>query len=103
MINFANIYALFGLITLPVIFFIMKYYPPKPRKVMFSSFFILKNIVKNDTAKTKFPLWLLIFRILLCFFIVLFFSKPFLTISDEKNKYKNFVIIADNGWSISSI
>ena len=22
--------------------------------------------------------------------------------SDQKNKYKNFVIIADNGWSISS-
>ena len=42
------------------------------------------------------------FRILLCFFIVLFFSKPFLIISDQKNKYKNFVIIADNGWSISS-
>ena len=102
MISFANIYALFGLITLPLIFFIMKFYPPKPKKIKFSSFFILKKIVKNDTAKTKFPLWLLVFRILLCFFIVLFFSKPFLKISDQKNKYKNFVIIADNGWSISS-
>ena len=47
-------------------------------------------------------MWLLIFRILLCFFIILFFSKPFLTINNEINKYKNFVIIADNGWSISS-
>ena len=102
MISFANIYALFGLISLPLIFFIMKFYPPRPRKIKFSSFFILKNIVKNNAAKTKFPLWLLIFRILLCFLIVLFFSKPFLIMSDQKNKYKNFVIIADNGGSISS-
>ena len=102
MINFVNIYALFGLLALPAIFFIMKFYPPNPERMEFSSFFILNNIIKKNTAKTKFPLWLLIFRILLCFFIILFFSKPFLTINTEINKYKNFVIIADNGWSISS-
>ena len=39
---------------------------------------------------------------LLCFLIILFFSKPFVTINTEINKYKNFIIIADNGWSISS-
>ena len=102
MINFSNVYALFGLITLPLILFIMKFYPPSPKKADFSSFFILKNIIKNNTAKTKFPLWLIIFRIILCFFIVLFFSKPFLIKSNQTEKYKNFVIIADNGWSIPS-
>ena len=102
MINFVNIYALFGLLALPAIFFIMKFYPPNPERMEFSSFFILNNIIKKNTAKTKFPLWLLIFRILLCFLIILFFSKPFLSINTEINKYENFVIIADNGWSISS-
>ena len=68
MINFSNVYALFGLITLPLILYIMKFYPPSPKKADFSSFYILRNIIKNNTAKTKFPLWLIIFRILLCFF-----------------------------------
>ena len=102
MINFSNIYALFGLISLPIIFFIMKLYPLNPRKTEFSSFFILSKISQKNTAKTKSPLWLLFFRILLCFFIILFFSKPFLTINNQIEKFKNYVIIADNGWSISS-
>ena len=34
--------------------------------------------------------------------IVLFFSDPFLTKGEEAADNKNYVIIADNGWSIAN-
>ena len=36
------------------------------------------------------------------FFYYSIFSKPFLTINNQVENLKNYVIIADNGWSISS-
>ena len=74
MINFSNIYALFGLISLPIIFFIMKLLRPlNPKKTEFSSFFILRKISQKILQKLNLHCGLLLFRILLCFFIVSIF------------------------------
>ncbi len=101
-INFGNIFPLLGLITLPIIFFIIRFYPPVPKEKEYSSFFLLKDIVRKNSSKAKFPLWLLIFRLLLCLLVILFFSDPYLTTAKQTGNYKNYTIIADNGWSISN-
>ena len=90
------------MITLPIIFFIIRFYPPVPKEKEYSSFFLLKDIVRKNSSKAKFPLWLLIFRLLLCFLVILFFSDPYLTTGKQTANYKNYTIIADNGWSISN-
>ena len=100
--NFGNIFPLLGLIILPIIFFIIRFYPPVPKEKEYSSFFLLKDIVRQNSSKTKFPLWLLIFRLLLCLLVILFFSDPYLTIGKQTGNYKNYTIIADNGWSIAN-
>ena len=101
-INFGNIFPLLGLIALPIIFFIIRFYPPVPKEKEYSSFFLLKDIVRKNSSKAKFPLWLLIFRLLLCLLVILFFSDPYLTTAKQTGNYKNYTIIADNGWSISN-
>ena len=101
-INFGNTFALIGLLSLPIIFFIVKLYPPTPREKKYSSFFLLKDILKTNNTKSKFPLWLLILRLLLCLLIIIFFSDPYLKKTSTTENYKNYVIIADNGWSITS-
>ena len=102
MISFGNIFAFSGLITLPIIFLLIKYYPPKPKKRVYSSFFLLKNIINRNTIKTNFPLWLLLFRLLICFLIILFFSDPYFKKDQQTENYENYIIISDNAWSKAS-
>ena len=73
-----------------------------PKEKEYSSFFLLKDIVRKNSSKAKFPLWLLIFRLLLCLLVILFFSDTYLTTTKQKGNYKNYTIIADNGWSIAN-
>ena len=101
-INFGNILALTSVISLPILFFILKFYPPSPKRANFSSLFLLKDIVVKNTAKSKYPIWLLIYRLLICLLVILFFSKPYITKDSDIENYKNYVIIADNGWSIAN-
>ena len=96
-------YALFGLLLTPFIWFIVKSFPPIPKSYNFSSFFLLEKINYDAPKSAKTPWWLVIFRIFFFILIVLFFSKPFLknksSISDEK--YENYLIVADIGWSMA--
>ena len=102
-IGFSNIYALFGLLLTPIIWVIVKSFPPIPKSYNFSSFFLLEKIDYDAPKNEKTPLWLVIFRIFFFILIVLFFSKPFLknnsSIADEK--YEKYLIVADIGWSMA--
>ncbi len=100
-INFTNYYAFIGLLAIPVIILVIKLFPPTPNKVYFSSLFLIQGIDHSSTKKFKTPLWLLLFRILFIFIIILFFSKPYLNYQKENqnSKYDDYVIIANMGWS----
>ena len=102
-IGFSNFYALFGLLLTPIIWVIVKSFPPVPKSYNFSSFFLLDKINYEAPKNQKTPLWLVIFRTFLFILIVLLFSKPFLknnsSIADEK--YEKYIIVADIGWSVA--
>ena len=102
-IGFSNVYALFGLLLTPVIWVIVKSFPPIPKSYDFSSFFLLDKINYNAPKNEKTPLWLVIFRIFFFILIVLFFSKPFLKNNSSvvDVKYEKYVIVADIGWSMA--
>ena len=102
-IGFSNYYALFGLILTPVIWIIVKSFPPVPKSYNFSSFFLLEKIDYNASKNKKTPLLLLVFRVFFFILIVLFFSKPFFknnnSVVTEKNE--KYLIVADIGWSMA--
>ena len=102
-IGFSNIYALFGLLLTPIIWIIVKSFPPKPKSYNFSSFFLLEKIDYDTPKNKKTPLWLVIFRIFFFILIVLFFSKPFLKNNNfvANEKYEKYLIVADIGWSMA--
>ncbi|OUU61753.1 MAG: hypothetical protein CBC22_06885 [Alphaproteobacteria bacterium TMED62] len=103
-IGFSNIYALFGLMIAPLIWIIVKSFPPIPKNYNFSSLYLLQNINYNSSKNDKTPLWLLIFRLFFFILIVLFFSKPHIKNSESLNtkKFDKYVIIADIGWSMAN-
>ena len=100
---FTNYYALLGLLALPLVFLIVKLFPPTPKKIFFSSFYLIDKIDKISVAKKKIPFWLLVYRLILIILIILFFCEPYLNISEKKSdeNVNNYIIVADIGWSIS--
>ena len=102
-INFINPSALLGFILVPVLFIILKSFPPKPSRITFSSLFIIKKIKIDNSKILKYPIWLLLFRILILALVIAFFSEPyFKNKSFTNNQYKNYIIFLDSGWSASS-
>ena len=61
-IGFSNYFALFGLVMIPIIWMIIKSFPPIPKSYSFSSLYLLEKIDYYSTKNNKAPLWLLIFR-----------------------------------------
>ena len=102
-IGFSNFYALFGLLLTPIIWVIVKSFPPVPKSYNFSSFFLLDKVDYQAPKNKKTPLWLVVFRIIFFILIVLFFSKPFLKNNSSVNddKYEKYLIVADIGWSMA--
>ncbi len=100
-LTFGNPLALWGLLSLPGIWLLLKIYPPVPQNIFFPAIRFLKNLDNKQETASKSPLWLLIFRILLVSILVLAFSNP---IYNEKPNYPNkgpLLLIIDNGWSAS--
>ncbi len=103
-ISFSNYYALFGLALTPIIWIIIKSFPPIPKSYNFSSLYLLEKIDYNSSKNNNTPLWLLIFRILFFILIVLFFSHPHVKNKDSLNtkEFTKYVIVADIGWSMAN-
>ena len=83
-IAFTNYYALLGLLALPLVFLIVKLFPPSPKKIFFSSFYLIDKINNISVIKKKIPFSLLVYRLILIGLIILFFCEPYLKVSEKK-------------------
>ncbi len=101
-ISFANPLALWAIGSLPLIYLVVKTFPPAPKSFNFSSLYLLKSISSDTITRSKCPIWLLIFRILLILVIIIYFSKPFINSSKLDNKIENYFVFLDAGWSTAS-
>ena len=100
-LSFGSPLALWGLLSIPGIWLLLKIYPPAPKKIYFPAISFLNNINNDEETAGNTPLWLLLFRILLVIILVLAFSQP---VYNAKPKFLNdgpLVLIIDNGWSSS--
>jgi len=100
-LTFGNPLALWGLLSLPGIWLLLKIYPPIPKNIFFPAIRFLKNIDNKQETASKSPLWLLIFRILLVSILVLAFSNPIYNAKPDFHNKGPLLLIIDNGWSSS--
>ena len=100
-LTFGNPLALWGLLSLPGIWLLLKIYPPIPKNIFFPAIRFLKNIDNKQETASKSPLWLLIFRILLVTILVLAFSNPIYNAKPDFHNKGPLLLIIDNGWSSS--
>ncbi len=102
-IAFAAPAVLFGLIALPVIWWLLRLTPPRPQIEVFPPFRILARLIKREETPHKSPWWLTLLRLVLAAFVILALAEPLLNPRERALLSDGpLAIVIDNGWASAS-
>lgn len=98
---FLNPMLLGALAALPIIYWLLRTVPPRPRRIAFPATRILVGLDNLDKTPAKTPWWLTLIRMLAAALVILALAEPVLNPNrDAALKGTGpVVIVVDNGWS----
>ena len=98
---FLNPWLLAGLLSLPVIYWLLRTVPPRPRQVNFPATRILVGLRNRERTPSKTPWWLMLIRLLAAALVILALAEPVLNPSREAALRGSgpVVIVVDNTWA----
>ncbi|MGZ5918528.1 MAG: DUF4159 domain-containing protein [Hyphomicrobium sp.] len=98
---FLNPWLLGALATLPIIYWLLRTVPPRPRQVTFPPTRILVGLENQEKTPAKSPWWLTLIRLLAATFLILALAEPVLNPSREAalDGKGPVAILVDNGWA----
>ncbi|CAN7407846.1 DUF4159 domain-containing protein [Neorhizobium sp. LjRoot104] len=100
---FANPAILFGLIALPVIWWLLRLTPPRPKAEVFPPLRILATVLKREETPSKSPWWLTLLRMLLAAAVILAIADPVMNPRvNSLNANGPLVVVVDNGWATAA-
>ena len=100
---FANPAILLGLLALPVIWWLLRLTPPRPKTEVFPPLRILASVLKREETPAKSPWWLTLLRMLLAAALILAIADPVLNPrTGSLNADGPLVLVVDNGWATST-
>jgi hypothetical protein len=100
---FANPAILFGLIALPVIWWLLRLTPPRPKAEVFPPLRILATVLKREETPSKSPWWLTLLRMLLAAAVILAIADPVMNPrANSLNAGGPLVVVVDNGWATAA-
>ncbi len=98
-IGFLNPWLLLGLITLPVVWLILRITPPAPKKITFPALRLLLGLQGSTSKPQKTAWWLILLRILILVILILALSEPiYAPVKRTDNNY-NTLVLLDNDWA----
>ena len=99
-LTFLTPWALAGLLALPVIWWLLRFTPPKPQYVRFPPLRLLLDLVPREEQPDKTPWWLLLLRLALAALLILAVAHPFLSPSDAPRLAGDpLLIVVDDSWA----
>ena len=101
---FLNPWLLAGLATLPLIYWLLKTVPPRPKQVEFPATRILVGLENEEKTPAKTPWWLLLIRLLAAALVILALAEPVLNPTRDRALTGTgpVVLVIDNGWAAAS-
>ena len=101
---FLNPWLLAALVTLPIIYWLLRAVPPRPTAIEFPPTRILVGLENEEKTADKTPWWLTLIRLLAATLVILALAEPVLnpTKSTALKGTGPLVIVADNGWAAAS-
>jgi hypothetical protein len=98
---FLNPWLLTALAALPLIYWLLRTVPPRPRQIEFPPTRILVGIENKEKTPAKTPWWLLLIRLLAAALVIFALAEPVLNPQAQSPIKGNgpVVIAVDNGWA----
>jgi hypothetical protein len=98
MFSFAAPLALFGLIGLPAIYWLLRVTPPRPREIVFPPTKILRELKPDEETPAKTPWWLMALRLALAAALIFAMAGPVWAPSGVVASPAPTLIVLDDGW-----
>jgi uncharacterized protein DUF4159/aerotolerance regulator-like protein len=101
---FLSPWLLGALVALPVIYWLLRTVPPRPRQVTFPPTRILMDLENREKTPAKSPWWLTLIRLLAAAMIIFALAEPVLNPSREATLEGKgpIAVVVDNGWAGAS-
>jgi hypothetical protein len=99
--SWASPYVLLGLLSLPLIWWLMRLLPPAPRKLVFPAISLLQPS-DSPTAQHRLPWWLLLLRLLVAACLILGLAGPIWRDKNAPTPASRLTLVIDNGWLAAS-
>jgi hypothetical protein len=102
-LSFAEPLLLLGLLSLPVLWWLLRVMPPRPRRIEFPPTRLLFDIAPREETPSRTPWWLTALRLLAATLVILAAAGPVWNPqSGLAGKSTPLVILLDDGWSSAS-
>jgi hypothetical protein len=103
MIGFLQPLLLFGLLSLPVIWWLLRFTPPRPQEVAFPPIRLLLGLRSEEETPSRSPWWLTALRMLIAALIILALAGPVFNPQREPlGANRPLLLVVDNGWAAAS-
>ncbi len=100
---FATPAVLIALAALPLIWWLLKLTPPRPKTEVFPPLRILAGVLKRDKTPSKSPWWLTLLRMMLAALVIFALADPVLNPRNASLSTDGpLVLVVDNGWATVS-
>ncbi len=103
-LSFAEPFLLLGLLSLPVLWWLLRVMPPRPRRVEFPPTRLLFDIAPKEETPSRTPWWLTLLRLTAAALVILAAAGPIWNPQSgiAGGKSAPLVILLDDGWSAAA-
>jgi len=98
-LSFTTPWILLALLSLPLLWWLLKLTPPSPKTISFPALRFLLEIEDKEKSSDAIPLWLLLLRLLIAALIITALAGPILNKSKIGFTDGPAIILVDNGWT----
>ena len=98
-LGFAAPFALLGLLTLPILWRLLRATPPPPKRAIFPPIRLLRDAPDDTETPHHAPWWLIVFRLLLAAIIIIALARPVWQPDPETMAPRPLLLVIDNGWA----
>ena len=92
--------VLLGLLTLPLIWWLLRLVPPRPTAEMFPPLRLLAQLVKQEETPAQSPWWLTALRLAMAAMVIIALARPLLDPDDVRLTGEGpLLVMIDNGWA----
>jgi hypothetical protein len=99
-LSFQTPWAMAALLLLPVIWWLLRFIPPRPKQVQFPPTRILLDLQKKQETPDKMPWWLLLLRLLMTATLIIGVAHILFSSGSLLGRQThNMLLVVDDGWA----